>query len=584
MIPPLAAGTRFAERTIESLLGWGHRGGLYRLDGQDYLKQILLPPLDFETQEFRRKEVEEALESWAQVPLEQALKPTYVEWTSDSLWLILPHVEGEVLALRRPDPPPGPGILVSLARQLLELVLVLKRQQHPLHFQCLDPDHLIISKETPERLICFNPGWSELVWSGRAAFANASPREALSLYGKLLENLAGDAKNLPASLVWMVGRCSSDKPSQNYASFEEIRNSLERLPVFRSQPVFTARQSLDSFPLPGKLVPHLPSGRPGGRLPVLLTATLCLLYLFWFHQQPPALEYPLDLAVAGLQEVRLYDEQGRCSRSWSLKIPILDMVADAEGKRLFLACQGRSELRVEELDSGKVRTLPLESPPVQLFCLADRLLCRLQSGGWCSFQLRPGLEVPIKDFFLANSELPVLELRVGSTEESVLCLRPGLLQRLILSTGECVQEWAEPELCSVVSLEGGMVVARQSGRLDWLEVDFDRVSPVAESDWKGKSQLYPNRYTRQFWRLNSQGKLEVWRYPEPQLILAQRLSFAPRLVADDLDGRLWVVDSKSSLYRLQMGQSLAVEKVLTLEFGPIQALVVLQRGQRRTSR
>lgn len=489
------------------------------------------------------------------------------------------ELDGQPLAVQPVDSLPESTQLVYWCEQILSLVLTLQRRENPLKYAMLDPDHVILD---PQRdcPVCFNPGWGALAWNGAGLLQNLSLQKALKKYGTLIQRLGGSEVNLSPALLWMVGRCLSDNPAQNYASFEEVRLSLQRLPIKQQQRSFAHRQSLDEIAFQESLDLPAQASIPLERSFTWLgaaVALISLLFLVAVWLEPPPQPLP-HLAVAAQGKIRFLSEVGVDLGEVDLKHPIRGGVASPSGDVIYLALEGRPQVAVLGVASRRLRYLGLSSEARFLDFALGKLFCLQANGQVALFEQLASSEKTLPTQTVEGLSKPVT-LRAVNDGREFLVLEPGRLLLVGVGQADAWGSWSQPQLVSALGLDSLVVASLRDGFLQLLSPSLTPGGRHALPGGAGRTELYPNTYRRQFWSLHSQGTLGLWNHPEVHLAGKLDLALRPLAAVDDPLGRLWVLGEQGELLRVDSQESLQFEPVARLKTHDVDGLFYLHQAQ-----
>lgn len=565
---------------MEQLLSRGQRGCLYRVTGPEgpaLLKELLYPPgLRAEEQQERAQRLQLAVQDWQQLDHPQAIRVLDYLQAPGKIFLVLPELEGSPLSIQQKlrKEPPDPRWAVLWADQLASLVQALMARDHPLASEILRLDRVI--SDAQGRLTVFHAGWSELLW--RTSQASSWP-ELLQDYGKLLVEMAtGDAthpshaKDLPAGLIWVVGRCLSDLPGRGYADWTEVRKGLRNLTVQGDERALGKLPPLVGFRLP--VLADLP--RTPRFLKALLAGLamllLCGIYWLIFGPSPPPRRPGLAVAIGA--RVYCVAPDRKCRQAWKFERPVQALAASPTGDRLVVGLKDEPALQVVQVDTGEVRKLSLPSPPEALFT-TSQLAALLKGGRVLRFQ------------FLQEEEAPFSSLQVGMGctdlkplgPTQLVTVRPQYGLTIYESrSGKRLAEWAHSGYRGLMVQSGRVVTASDEGKLVLLN---PLLRPLASHPLplrSGPTWLHGGEAQHGFWSLqtDSQQKSSAGYWNLQNLQLKHKLSLpaAPQLATTDYLGCLWWVDAKNRLYRLTP-DPLSLEEWGELP-GKVQAMTYLQ--------
>lgn len=529
---PLRPGESWGAERVAAVLCWGRRGGLYRLQNGKVLKEVALPEKQSEQ---RRAELEEALRSWQGLQPPHAVRLEAVQWREDRVFLTLPWCTGTPASLWRPDVLPSAAELTRWAEQLLDLVSVLQRVDHALAFSALQPDHLMVA---PDReILVFNPGWSQLAQFGATTLRHRPLPESVREFARCLLFLAGNgqAETLPThlspALLWVLGRCLGQQPGQTFASFQEVRLSLARLPLKQQERVWTAgAPTLTNFTLPSVEPP--PPRRGGGLRWWWLAPLLTLPWLPARRAEPAG---PAALVVAQGRQLEALDVTGRVTARWKTRGPIQSM--QTVGDRIYFRTSDDPALWTVRRGDLEVRRLPLQLSPQGLRA-GESQLFSWQSGRILVFQ---GEQL--------RASVPAPEgLRDLAPGPSLLGLTAGQLVEFEPLAGGVEHSAPLTDGLEVCWSDSGPLVSRATGHIELWNQELRRVRGVQAG--VAPIQLVVNPYRRALWSLDAEGVVSEWALPGLERLDGVRLTPPLRAADADRQGRLWVVDGEG-LHRLE---------------------------------
>ena len=168
MSEPLPPGQKVGSWTVEQLLSWGPRGGLYQVTGPHgpaIVKELLYPPgLAEEEQRERARRLQLAVQDWQQLDHPQAIRVIDCLEAPRAVYLVLPKLKGSPLSIQQQlrKEPPDSRLAVLWADQLASLVQALMARDHPLAGEILRMNRIMGDAEG--KLTVFHAGWSELLW------------------------------------------------------------------------------------------------------------------------------------------------------------------------------------------------------------------------------------------------------------------------------------------------------------------------------------------------------------------------------------------------------------------------------------
>lgn len=582
---------------IVELLSWNPRGGVYRVidsEGPKLLKELIfpsdLPPAD---RRKRQAVLEQAVRDWQGLDHPQRLKVLDLFCFQERIYLVLEELEASTLAVQiqlRPAPP-EPSQTVRWAEQLASLVEKMLQQRHPLAFETLRQDRILIDGQ--HQLVVFNPGWSELLWQDAERLTEVPLQEGLRRWGELIQLLSsgyqghpGHIDEVPAGLIWVISRCLQPQSGRAYGSFGELRKALRGLKIFGdealNQKVLGALPPVVNFLLPR--LAALP--RPPGWV-AWLALVLVLLFLgggFWMWSRfagPPPVRPGLALAVG--RNLYLARPQWGVERLWRFPAPILAMDASPDGSQLYVILEGRDEIHTLDPDQREVTTLTLESRPLALTCAAagKELQVYLQSQRLLRLNLHQAHHPPLDSVLIAPGlsgwhyrSLPHLPARAS-------------LITLHSARGLNLYDVPSEELLRALPLVGySTFLPTPRGELllfsntgNWLFLDENlqvqnegRISVPA-----GVMQLRVASVDGHFWslqlRTEGQTVLGWWQTRQFGLVESLKVESSPLVAAVDDKGHLYWADNQRRLFKASPNP-LTCEVLLKLP-GPPQAMVYL---------
>jgi hypothetical protein len=562
--------------TIEEVLAWDARGGLYRVTtpaGRRLLKEILFPP-DLPTiQRGQRAHLlREAVTSWQD--LQQALAIAVERFVAreDRCYLILPELNGSRLSVQsrlRPSPP-EPYLATRWADQLATLVEALMDRNHPLTYELLDADRILADSQG--QLTVFNPGWTEMIWQEPNHFGQRTIREILKRYGELLVNITtGDSGHppnqgdLPHGLIWLVSRCLSQHSSSNYKNFAEVRQALRNLAMQGDEP--KKLRSLSSMPaLLDFMIPSLAPLRRNPRATIagfLFVVGLASLVWFWLYliNPRPVLRPALALAI-GRQVYLWSPSDKKLLRPWSFSKSIQAMTASRDGSRLYVALRGEQALWEVQPDSGERRSWALLGTPVKLEWSYDRsqLLLLLKEGRLLEMDVGKDLFGECVNVPAASQALLAVPLKSQlalktpkSRGQGLIILEPDIGLSLYDMTEKRRMEQRPLSGATSALLYNGSTIVCATTQPGLHSFTF-QLAPLGRRQMPAKPgpvKIYSFPEGSRFWSVhelsNGLGTVGVWSGTSPTCTGNLALGSKPLRATVDDSGRLWLVTEPNNL-------------------------------------
>ena len=562
MSEPLHPGQNVGSWTVKELLSWGPRGGLYRVNGPDgpaLVKELLYPPeLAAEEQRRRARWLRLAVQDWQQLDHPQAIRVVDCLEILERTYLVLPELEGSPMSIQQKlrKQAPDPRLAVIWADQLASLVQALMVRDHPLTGEILRLDRVMVDSQG--KLTVFHAGWSELLWRGSERAEKITWQRLLQDYAKLVIQMAtgdaehgSDVKDLPAGLIWVVGRCLSDLPGRGYEDWAEVRKALRNLTVHGDERSLGKLPPILGFRLP--VLAELPS------TPVFLKAllaalgvlVLCGVYWLFFGPGPPPRRPGLALAIG--KWVYIVSPDRSFHRAWKFERPIQVLAAGQDGDRLLVGLKDDSDLQVVNPDTGGIHKLHLTAPPQAVLTTG--------SSRDPAALLKNGRAVRVK--LLEERLAGFSSLQVGPDCTDLEPIEPSRLATVSpqfglalydLQSGKRLAQWAHSGYFSLMVQSGQVVTASDEGQLVILS---SLLKPIANRPLplrSGRTWLYEGAASSSFWSLqtDSQGRSTAGFWTSQNLRLVEELSLpaAPQVAALDGQGCLCWVDEQNRLYRL----------------------------------
>ena len=582
MSQPLRPKQQIEEWTVQHLLAWGQRGGLYRVQtpgGPAILKELLYPSgLDAVERERRTMVLRKAVESWQQLKHPQAISVQQVHATKDRFYLLLPEIQGSTLSVQvrlRKEPPAAPQT-VLWADQMAGMAEALLEHEHPLALEILRSDRVLIHET---RLTVFNPGWSELLWRDSQCPIELTEQEGLRLYGQFLVEMATgdcqhspDAALLPAGLIWVVGRCLSQASGRSYRCFGDVRKALRNLQVqgdeARNMRALGSLPPLFGFTLPRMTeIPRSPAAFLS-----LLAGLCCLLSgLFWLGwrvaQSPPPWRPGLVLAIG--RDLYALSRHEPLRRIWRFGRPVQALAAHLKGSRLYVALQGEPpELEILDTDQQQARTLSLLGPAQSLWaCQApSELALMLSQGRLVRFRLGANQETPLDSTLIGSgcTGLALLSLdrpanpnHAHKHREGVVAAQPQFgLSLFDATSGERIAQWKQPGISALLSTPRVLLAATGDGQLLRFSNGLQLREKISLPLDSGLCHLISGVDSEHFWTLQVDGRGRAcagwWSFRQTRLIQQRTLEAVPQVFSVDDQGNLWWTDPALRLHCLTL--------------------------------
>ncbi|MBT9584624.1 hypothetical protein IV102_14875 [bacterium] len=562
--------------TIEEVLAWDARGGLYRVTtptGNRLLKEILFPP-DLPTlQRGQRAHVlREAVSSWQGLQQPLAISVERFAAREDRCYIVLPELNGSRLSVqsRLRASPPEPHQATRWADQIAALAEALLDIDHPLTFELLDADRILANSQG--QLTVFNPGWTEMIWQDPQQFGHRTVREILRRYAELLVTITtGDSHHppnqgdLPHGLIWLVSRCLSQNSSSNYKNFGEVRQALRNLNMQGDEP--KKLRSLSSMPaLLEFILPSLAPLRRNPRGPIaalFFVVGLASLVWFWLYLINPRPELRPALALAIGRKIYLWSPTERQLRShWNFSKSIQAMTVSQDGSRLYVALQRDQALWVIQSDSGERRSwaLPGTATSLEWSYGQSQLLVLLREGRLLELEVDRELFGDCVNVPVASQALLTVPLHSKVAPKTRKSRGQGLitLERdmgLSLYDMDEKRRIVQRQLSGATSaiLYQGSSIVCATAQPSLHSFTF-QLSPLTRRQIPAKPgpvKIYSFREGSRFWTVhahqNGQGTVGAWSGIEPNCTGQIALASKPLRAAVDDSGKLWLVTEPSNL-------------------------------------
>ncbi len=601
---PLAPGALVGPHRIEELLSWNPRGGVYRVTHQNQLailKELLVPEgLATDQRRLRVQNLERAVHAWQKLQHPQAIPVLEFMPQGHRIYLLLPELDGSTLRtqVRLRERPPEPAQAILWSDQLADLAGQLLNLRHPLAFEMLRDDRLLIDSQA--KLTVFNPGWSELLWQDFQLLLSTPLAEGLVHYGRLIEMLAsGDRQHLPqlqdlpAGLIWVVSRCIQPDAGRVYHDFSEVRLALRSLKVLgdeaRNQKQLGSLPPLVNFVLPR--LGELPQLSWRYRWLMLMVTTLLVAGLFWLVNRlatSPPVRPGMALAIG--RDLYLHRAQLPPERLWRFPAPVVNLDAHPDGSRVYALVEGSNEVHVLDPDQGIAHTIPLASRPLALACAegGKELQVFLENQHLMRIDLRQDRDLPLDSVRVESSisawcyrELYPTgnAARTHSHHEGLLTLHPRTgLVLYDATTGRALRSAGFGGYAALLPTpRGEVLLMANSGDWVFLDETFQAQQKGHESVPRGAVQLRVDSSADHFWSLQmnteQQTRLGWWQTRELRLLDSLKVDSSPLAAVTDDRGNLWWSDSQQRLYRAT-SDPLKVEIVARLP-GPALAMTYL---------
>lgn len=601
---PLSPGSQLGPYRVEELLSWNQRGGVYRVSHRNQLailKELLVPEgLAADQRRLRVQNLERAVHAWQKLGHPQAIPVIEFMPSGQRIYLLLPELEGSTprAQARLRERPPEPAQAILWSDQLADLTGQLLNLRHPLAFELLRDDRLLIDQQA--NLIVFNPGWSELLWQDTQLLLSTPLAEGLVRYGRLIETLAsGDRQHspqlqdLPAGLIWVVSRCVQPEAGRVYHDVAEVRQALRNLKVLgdgaRNSKQLGSLPPVAHFTLPR--LAQLPKLSWRDRWLMLLLTTVLLAGLTWLAIRlaaPPPVRPGMALAVG--RDLYLHRPQLPPERLWRFPAPVVSLDAHPDGSRLYAILEGSSEVHVLDPDEGVSHAIPLASRPLALSCAegGKELQVFLENQHLLRLDLSQDRERPLDSVRVESSisawcyrELaqPGNAQRLHTHHEGLLTLHPrhGLML-YDATTGQSLRSAGQSGYAALLPTpRGEVLLMANSGSWVFLDESFRPRQKGQISLPRGAVQLRVNSSGDHFWSLQmnteQQTLLGWWQTRELRILDSLKIDSSPLAAATDERGNLWWSDTQLRLYRAT-ANPLNIELVAKLP-GPARSMTYL---------
>ncbi len=563
---PSRPGTVVDGCTIEQVLHWGARGGLYRVSdstGQHLLKEILYPPETTPAQRLERGQwLRKAVAGWQSLKHPLAISVERLSLQEERCYLLLPELKGSRLSVQVQlrSKPPEAYQATLWADQLAALVQALQAQNNPLAFELLHQDRILADQDG--KLVVFNPGWTELLWQDPSEFIQRPIHEGLKRYGELMVTITtGYLKHppspldLPQGLIWPISRCLGTIKGSIYEDFSEVRQALRNL-VVQGDEARNLRPLGSMPPLLDYILPRLAPLRRNprktliGASGLLLLVGLVWIWLSWLNPRPP-LRPALLLAID--RSLYLWSENAGLHRQWRFPKKVQCLASKPDGTRLYLALQSDPRMWIlNPDDSGEPTAYACPEVVETLQCSADsnELLVLLVSGRLLRLDARPELPKIIKAIRLPTGTQTALPL---PGQGSILAVNPNTgLSLHNFRSGTTTQAWRESGAFGAILLRDGRILcATPDQTLHTLKSNLVETGFQTMPGGAGPVRLLASPDGGTFWSLLTpyRGQPRVAFWPRGPVGPAQQIDLpsAPTQATVDPQGRLWVTTQAGQL-------------------------------------